>query len=322
MNPNQARIDPELREAIIAVHHPAIPVLREMPVEDARDFLELFVQQNPPLQVEVGPVRDLSIDAGSHSIPARLYLPPDRQAPHPVLVWFHGGGWVFGSLDGADADVRKLCRRTGAAVLSVGYRLAPENPHPAAVDDALTAVRWVADEGAEHQLDPTRIAVGGDSAGGNLAAICALDARDGETPELAAQFLVYPVVDDDLDRASYRDYAEGLLLETADMDTFWDHYCPDRSMRGHWRVTPLNASSHAGLAPTVLMIADLDPLRSENEAYAEILESQGVEVQVVRMRDLTHGAFGMSDNSEAVRAAIREGCTRIADRLGTKPVED
>ena len=186
MNPNQARIDPELREAIIAFHHPAIPVLREMPVEDARDFLELFVQQNPKIRVEVGPVRDLSIDAGSHSIPARLYLPPDRQAPHPVLVWFHGGGWVFGSIDGADADVRKLCRRTGAAVLSVGYRLAPEHRHPAAVEDALTAVRWVAEEGSEHQLDPDRIAVGGDSAGGNLAAICAIDARDRGTPELAA----------------------------------------------------------------------------------------------------------------------------------------
>jgi acetyl esterase len=321
MNPNQARIDPELREAIIAFHHPAIPVLREMPVEDARDFLELFVQQNPKIRVEVGSVRDLSIDAGNHAIPARLYLPPDRQAPHPVLVWFHGGGWVFGSIDGADADARKLCRRTGAAVLSVGYRLAPEHRHPAAVEDALTAVRWVVEKGLEHQLDPDRIAVGGDSAGGNLAAICAIDARDRGTPELAAQLLVYPVVDDDLDRASYRDYAEGLLLETADMDTFWDHYCPDQAMRGHWRVTPMNASSHAGLAPTVLMIAELDPLRSENEAYAEILESQDVEVQVVRMHALTHGAFGMSDNSEAVQTAIRKACRLVADRLGTTPFE-
>ncbi|MDG2029481.1 MAG: alpha/beta hydrolase [Phycisphaerales bacterium] len=322
MNPNQARIDPELRDAIIAFHHPSIPVLREMPVEEARDFLELFVQQNPQSQVEVGAVRDIAIDAGTHVIPARLYLPPDRPGPHPVLVWFHGGGWVFGSVDGADADVRKLCRNTGAAVLSVDYRLAPEHRHPAAVEDALTAMRWVHREGAACRLDAGRIAVGGDSAGGNLAAICAIDARDQGTPELAAQFLVYPVVDDDLDRASYRDYAEGLLLETADMGTFWDHYCPEHARRRHWTVTPLNASSHAGLAPTVLMIADLDPLRSENEAYAETLEGQDVEVQVVRMRNLTHGAFGMSDNSRAAHAAIARACAMIAVRLGTKPLDD
>ncbi len=320
MTPHQQRIDPELREAIIAFHHPSIPVLREMPVADARDFLELFVQQNPPARVEVGEVRDLGIACDDHVIPARLYLPPDREPPHPTLVWFHGGGWVFGSIDGADADARKICRATGAAVLSVDYRLAPEHRHPAAVEDAFAAMHWAA-SGACAELDPRRIAVGGDSAGGNLAAICALEARDQGAPELAAQFLVYPVLDNDLTRPSYADYAEGLLLETADMDTFWDHYCPDAGMRGHWTATPLNASNHSDLAPTIMMIADLDPLRSEEEAYVQRLRDHGVEVEVVRLPNLTHGAFGMSDNCAAVRSANQQGCASVASRLGSTPLQ-
>lgn len=320
MSRHHARLDPEVREAIIAFHHPSIPVLREMPVDEAREFLDLFVRQNPVTQVEVGAVRDLELDAGDRTVPARLYLPPGREAPHPTLIWFHGGGWVFGSIEGADADARKLCRGTGAAVLSVGYRLAPEHPHPAAVEDAFLAVDRVA-EGAIEGLATDRFAVGGDSAGGNLAAICALRGRNSGTPGLAAQLLVYPVLDDDLDRPSYEAYASGLLLETADMSVFWDRYCPDPVRRRHWTATPLNAEHHAGLAPAVLVIADLDPLRSEEEAWAEAVRADGVEVDVVRYPDLPHGAFGMSDNCAAVRTANREACARLARRLGTDPLD-
>ena len=169
---------------------------------------------------------------------------------------------------------------------------------------------------AHPAIDPERIAVGGDSAGGNLAAVCALDARDNGGPALAAQLLVYPVVDDDLGRPSYEECAEGLLLETADMGWFWNHYCPDETLRRSWRTTPINADRHDDLPPAVMMIADLDPLRSENEAYVERLRADGVEVDVVHFPDLTHGAFGMSDNCEAVRTANLRASRRIAAHLG------
>ena len=320
MNDNQARIDPEVRDAIIAYHHPSIPVIREMAVEDARDFLELFVQQNPQTRHEVGSVHDLMVDGGADRIPARLYIPQDRPGPHPTLVWFHGGGWVLGSIDGCDPSARLLCRNSGAAVLSVDYRLAPEHPWPAAAEDACAALRWVRAHGAELDLDIERLAVGGDSAGGNLAAICALEARDGEGPALRGQLLVYPVVDHDLDRPSYRTYAEGLLLETEDMDWFWNHYCPDVTMRDDWRVSPLKAATLRGLPPAVVVVADLDPLRSEVEHYAERLNEEGVEAELLRYEDLPHGAFGMTDNCEAVRQVNREASERLARLLGTTPI--
>ena len=321
MNPNQARIDPEVRDAVVAYHHPSIPVFREMAVEDARDFLELFVQQNPQTRHEVGEVRELMVDGGCGSVPARLYLPPDRPGPHPTLIWFHGGGWVLGSIDGCDPAARLLCRNSGAAVLSVDYRLAPEHPWPAAVEDAVSALRWVHENGAALDLDIDRLAVGGDSAGGNLAAVTSLAARDSDGPRLRGQLLVYPVVDHDLDRPSYRTYAEGLLLETEDMHWFWNRYCPDLGSRDDWRVSPLRAASLQDLPAAVVVLADLDPLLSEGERYAGRLAEEGVATEMLRYPDLPHGAFGMADNCAAVRRVNRQAGERLAALLETTPID-
>jgi len=255
----------------------------------------------------IGEVRDLVVDGR----PARHYLPSARvSSPGPLLVYFHGGGWIEGGLDTHDATCRVLAERSGVPVLALTYRLAPEHPFPAAHDDAEAGFRWVVDHAAELGADPQRIGVGGDSAGGNLAAWVALvAARDGVP--LAWQLLLYPCTDLERDTQSLRLFGEGFYLTTTFMDRATDAYVPRPEDRRNPPVSLVHAEIPGGLAPAYVVTAGFDPLRDEGETYARMLADAGVTVELQRHTDLIHGFVNIVGVGSSSRAAV-DG---VADRL-------
>lgn len=232
--------------------------------------------------------RNVTVPAGGGTVPARLYTPDGIADPSGLLVFYHGGGWVLCDMDTHDNVCRALAVEAGVRVLSVDYRLAPEHPFPAAVEDSLTAYRYAAEHAAELGADPAAIAVGGDSAGGNLAAVVAhLAARDERAP--AFQLLAYPATDATVRRRSRELFREGLFLTDSDMDWFMDRYAPDPTTRGDPRLSVLLAEDLSGVCPAYVTTAGFDPLRDEGEAYAARLAESGVPVTLHRHRDLIHG---------------------------------
>jgi acetyl esterase len=218
----------------------------------------------------------------------------------PVLTFYHGGGYVIGDLDTHDYVCRKIANSVGCAVISVDYRLAPEHKFPAAVDDAAAALRWIVDQADFLQIDPTRVAVGGDSAGGNLAANMAHMARDGKVPQIVFQLLIYPGTDMSMSQPSYqRDFSKFPLSIEA-CRYFLGHYLRDEEDKVDWRASPLHAPNFKGLAPALVLTAGYDPLADEGLAYAKKLEESGVSVTVVHMSDQMHGFLTMG---KIVRAA-------------------
>ncbi|WP_435748227.1 alpha/beta hydrolase [Nocardioides sp. SYSU DS0663] len=258
----------------------------------------------------IGSVRDLSLDG----LLGRLYTPSSSvepvETPGPLLVFFHGGGFFFGDLQTHDAACRFLAERSGVRVLAVDYRLAPEHPFPAAYDDALAAYRWVLDHAAEHGADPARIAVGGDSAGGNLAAGVARHAATEGWP-CAFQLLVYPVTDSERRSESARMFGSGFFLTTEFMELASRSYLPHVPDRSDPRAAPLLAEVPEGLAPAYVVTAGFDPLRDEGEAYARKLADAGVEVELERFTDQIHGFFNIVGAGRTSRAA----CAEVADTL-------
>ena len=253
---------------------------------------------------------DHTIPGPAGAIPARLYAPAAAPAPAPLLVYYHGGGWVQGSIETHDAGCRLLAHLAGVRVLSVDYRLAPEHPYPAAVDDALAAYGWVAAHPERVGADPARLAVGGDSAGGNLAAIVAQAARDDAAlADPAFQLLIYPACDLAEKAPSVRAFADGFLLTEEGMDWYMDKYVPDRARRAEPRVSPLRAGDLAGLAPAFVATCVPDPLRDEGEAYATRLREAGVPVALQRFGQL-HGFF----NTTAIRSS-RQAVAVLAGAL-------
>jgi acetyl esterase/lipase len=252
-------------------------------------------------------IGDVAIPGPAGMIPARLYEPPGIGLEHrPLIVYFHGGGWVIGDLDTHDSVCRFLAANAAAAVLSVGYRLAPEHPFPAAVEDAFAAFRWAAAENARLGVDPGRIAVAGDSAGGNLAAAVALLARDGEGPSPAMQVLIYPVTDAVGGQRSRGTFADGFLLTKTDMDWFEGHYLPADTDKADPRVSVLRAADLSGLPPAYVTTAGFDPLRDEGEDYAARMREAGVSVALRRHPGLIHGFAHMTEVSRTARAAMHE----------------
>ncbi|MGV9771235.1 alpha/beta hydrolase [Streptosporangium sp. NPDC003464] len=241
----------------------------------------------------VGDVVDTVFPGPAGDVPVRVYT-PEGEGPFPALVWFHGGGWTIGCLDENEVACRAVCAGAEAVVVSVDYRLAPENPYPAAADDCYAAVRWVHDSAGSLSVDPRRIAVGGESAGGNLAAVAALKARDLGGPGIALQVLVSPVLGHPDDgRASYRDFADGYFLSKASMDWFFTQYPRDARDMDDPYLLPLRASDLSGLPGALILGAEYDVLRDEGEEYAEALRRAGVEVELVRLDGLIHGFFGL-----------------------------
>jgi acetyl esterase/lipase len=289
-----------------------LALLREAETIDPRPLETLSVAEArarggsvnvaPALPPEpVAEVRDLVIDT-LPPVAARLYRP--RAGILPLLAYFHGGGWVVGSVANSDAFCRALANASGCAVLSVEYRLAPEDRYPAAAEDAYASTRWSADHAAEHGIDPARIAVGGSSAGGNLAAVAALMARERGAPKIAFQLLHVPVTDHDFDTPSYRANATGYGLTRNGMRWFWDHYAPDPTLRAEPYASPLRAADLSGLPPAHVVTAECDPLRDEGKAYASRLLEAGVPTTYVEYPGMVHGFTGMAVTIPMGRTAI------------------
>ena len=234
-------------------------------------------------------VEDSAISGETGEIPIRIYRPNDDREL-PLLMWFHGGGWVLGDLDTGEFKCRKLAHDVGCVVVSVDYRCAPETPFPGAIDDCFAATLWAASSADELGVDPSHIAVAGDSAGGNLAACVALRARDAGL-NLVFQLLVYPVIEANFDRASYSENAEGYLLTASAMKWFWDCYVPNIADRNHPDVAPICASDLSGLPPALVMTAEFDPLRDEAEDYGQALKAAGVDTVTRRYIGMTHAFY-------------------------------
>jgi acetyl esterase len=280
-------MDPQVRSYLDMVAASGIPPLQELTTAQARRNTEIAA----PLLAGPPPPLHRVEDRRLAGVPVRIYA-PDLPAPMPVLAWFHGGGWVIGSLDTHDAVCRRLAAAAECMVVAVDYRMAPEHRFPAAVDDCWAVTAWLAEQGRELGADPQRLAVGGDSAGGNLAAVMALRARDAGL-RLRLQLLVYPVTDSDLDTPSSLRNATGYGLTRDGMAWFWDHYVPDPAGRAHPEAAPLRADSLAGTAPALVVVCELDPLLDEGEAYARRLEAEGVPVRLQRYPGMIHGFVRM-----------------------------
>ena len=261
---------------------------------------------------EVGAVQDVAIPGPDGDVPARIYTPAGA-GPFPGLAWFHGGGWVVGDLDTADAAARNMCAGAACVVASVDYRLAPETKFPGPAEDCYAATQWLAANAAALNVDPDRIAVGGDSAGGNLAAAVALMSRDRGGCPLVFQLLVYPVTQRDFDRASYLENADGYQLTRDTMIWYWDHYLAADADAVHPYAAPLHAADLRGLPPALVLTAEYDPLRDEGEAYAAALQAAGVPTESIRYDGLIHGFFGMFAAVDQARQAVERSAAALRE---------
>jgi acetyl esterase len=286
------------------------PTTESLPVEEGRRLLVKHTAIAGGAQ-PIGAVRDVPVG----DLPGRLYVPSKASAHGPLLLFFHGGGWVYGDLDSHDPTCRFLAERSGVRVLSVGYRLAPEHPFPAAYDDAMTAYRWVISHAADLGGDPMRLAVGGDSAGGNLAAVVALLAAREGLP-LAFQLLVYPGTDASTRTESKRLFGRDLYLTEEFMDQVMAWYVPERTDRADPRVSPLLDEIPSGLAPAYVATAGFDPLRDEGEAYARKLADAGAQVELRRFADQIHGFLSVVGVGRTARAASAEVAAALARGVG------
>jgi acetyl esterase len=298
-------------ELIIASGRPPYPTIGHVAAR------EIFVASRAILQPDpspVGEVRDLAAKGPAGDIPLRLYRGQgtDTSKPQPALVYYHGGGWVLGNLDSHDGVCRDIANAAECTVISVDYRLAPEAKFPAAADDAIAAARWIHDNAADLGVDRTRLAVGGDSAGGNLSAVVALHARDNGGPKLKLQVLIYPSADMSSVYPSYEEFAEQLPLTRTTMDWFVDLYLRSREKDAKdWRASPLHAKSLAGLPPAFIITAAMDPLRDEGEAFARALLKAGVPVEVKRFDGQIHGFLTMGRIIKDAQTAVADIATEL-----------
>lgn len=288
-------LDPQVKAVIELVIKSGRPAYNTLSPKDARQLFRETRPVSTPTPPEIGTVTNLLAEGPTGAIPVRLYRPVGAaaNASLPALVYFHGGGWVIGDLETHDVLCRQITAEAGIEVVAVDYRLAPEHKFPAAADDAWAATRWVVANAGRLGIDPQRIAVGGDSAGGNLAAVVALLARDAGAPAIAFQALLYPVTDVGTETRSYLDFADGYLLTRDSMRWFFDHYLKSSDEAADWRVSPLRVPSLAGVASALIITAGFDPLRDEGEAYARALRDAGVRVDYVCYGGMIHGFVPM-----------------------------
>ena len=306
-------LNPETAALLKAGADAGLRPYETLTVEEARAQIRRASAQRGPGK-PVAYVEDRTIPGPETDLPIRVYHPAGSP-PFPALVFFHGSGFVIADLDTHDAICRDLTNESGCALVSVDYRLAPEHPYPAAPQDAFAATRWVAQHGTEIGVDGSRLAVGGDSAGGNLATVVALMAREASGPALAGQILIYPVTNYSFDTPSYRENAEGYGLGAETMRWFWGHYLRDEAHGAEPYASPLRSENLAGLPPAHVVTAECDPLRDEGEAYAERLKDAGVPTTVRRYDGLIHGFFNHVHQVPAARVAVSSTSTALRTML-------
>jgi acetyl esterase len=313
-------LDPAIQGMLALLESLDRPAIHEGTPGDARAaFRTLTVNlRQPDTIVEVAQIEDLAIPGPHGNLAARLYRPEEAaDAAVPTVVFFHGGGFVLGDLDTHDNQCRWVCREVGAVVLSVEYRVAPEAPFPAAVHDCHAAVEWAAAHIGELGGDAARLALAGDSAGGNLAAVVAQITTAEGGPDIAAQLLIYPATDlvdeEGTQYPSRVENAEGYFLTGDDMRWFGEHYAGETE-RDHHHLSPMHGTLE-GLPPAVVVTAEFDPLRDEGEAYAQAMADAGVEVVQRRFDGLIHGFFDLASLSPACEAAVRESCAELRKLL-------
>ena len=303
-------VDPQIQAVLDALAALEAPEFSEQTPAQVREAFKAFSMAGAG-EPEVGSVEDRTIPGPDGPIPVRVFR-PSGEGTAGGLVYYHGGGWVIGDLDSHDSLCRQFCAGAGVVVVSVDYRLAPEHPCPAASEDAWAALGWVAANADELGIDTGRLAVGGDSAGGNLAALMALRARDAGGPALGLQVLIYPATDLVMAHPSITENGEGYFLTAESMQWFCGHYLGVDREHGDptdATVSPLRANSLAGVAPARVVTAEFDPLRDEGNAYAAALEAAGVPVTLLQARGHTHTSISMVDvvlSGAPVRAAMAD----------------
>jgi acetyl esterase len=299
-------LHPQCRALLDLIDKRGVPALHTLSPADARAAYRerrFFTQPEPPAVAEV---RDLQAPTPQGPLPLRLYRPTVQAnaMPLPVLIYYHGGGWVIGDLDTHDTLCRELANQAGCAVVAVDYRMGPEHRFPAAVDDALAALQWVRASSTTLGLDAKRIAVGGDSAGGNLAAVVALHDKASAALPLALQLLIYPATDMSRTAASHVTNGQGYLLTKDTIDYFVGHYIDDASHHDDWRASPLRHTNLAGAAPALVLTAGYDPLRDEGLAYAQALTEAGVRTTHICFERQIHGFILMGKVLDEANTAV------------------
>ena len=309
-------LDPDMKALLDQMAAAKLPSFHQMTPASAREQMARRTAAGDP--APVARVEDRMIPGPNGEIPIRIYT-PSGDGPFGALVYFHGGGWVVGSIDMTDQPCRMITNAAGCLTVSVDYRLAPEHKFPAGPEDCYTATKWVMDNAAALGCDAARIAVGGTSAGATLATATALMARDRGGPKIAYQLLVYPATRRELDTPSHKRFATDgyYILSRADMEWFWGHYLASDADAANPYACPARAKSLAGLPPAMVITAEFDPLRDEGEAYAARLREDGVATVLKRYDGVTHGFFGMPAVVEKSRIAIAEASAALHSAIGS-----
>jgi acetyl esterase len=313
------KLDPIVRQLLQAAEAEGNPPLESLSPEEARKVAIESLKLVGGTMEPVGSMENLRIPGPDGEIPIRIYA-PDAPAPRPALVYFHGGGWVVCDLDTHDVVCTAIARRSGAVVVAVDYRLAPEHKFPAAVIDSYAATAWVASNAEKLGIDPKRISVGGDSAGGNLAAVVSLKSRDEDGPAIALQVMVYPVTDlSSFDTPSYREFGENHYLTKSEMEWFRGHYLRSMEDARDPHASPLLALDLSELPPALIITAECDPLRDEGQAYAKRLEYDGVPVTYTCYAGMIHPFFSLSGAIPQAFDAIQQVANAVASPQSLAP---
>ena len=299
-------LDPQMKIILDAFNAAGPMFLRAETAEQARAKLRALIEANLISPPAIYRVEDRHIAGADGQIAARVYT-PEGSPPMGVLVYFHGGGWVLGDLESHDHVCRALANGAGCVVVSIDYRLAPEHVFPAGAEDCYAATKWVAENAAALGADASRMAVGGDSAGGNLAAVVSMMARDRGGPAINFQLLIYPVTDCALDTPSQKEFAaDGYALSRADMEWFWKNYLDPGVEKNNPYACPLRAKNLKGLPPALVLTASHDPLRDEGERFAERLIAAGVKVTCTRYEGVTHAFISFADALDKGKEGLRQ----------------